>query len=64
MSDLRKPTVFLNYSGDVADSFDMERPYGPNLMGELLYPLTTEYDKQSDRTRVGFSFVAPAEVTA
>ena len=59
MTDTRKPTSFLNYRGDLTESFDMGRAYGPNLLGEMLHPVTAEYDADADRTRIGFSLLAP-----
>lgn len=54
----RKPVTFLNYNGDQRHILDGP-PLGPNTMGELLYPVTAEYDAVTDRTRVGLSYVAP-----
>jgi hypothetical protein len=59
MSD-RKPVTHLNYRGDLTATFDTDIAYGPNTLGELLYPVTVEYDAEVDQTRVGFSFIAPA----
>lgn len=53
----RSAVRWLNYTGRV--EVDMGKPMGPNALGELLYPVTVEYDADSNATRVGFSFVAP-----
>ena len=37
---------------------------GPNTIREYLWPVRAEYDDETDRTRVSWSYVAPAiEVT-
>ena len=63
MSDTRKPTSFLNYKGDVRGILrDTNLRLGPNVLGEWLYPVTAEYDAETNRTRVGVSLIAPAAV--
>lgn len=53
---VRKPIGFATYRGYV----DMPlEPCGPNYMGELMWPVTLEYDSAKDRTRVGFSLIPP-----
>lgn len=59
----RQPTGWANYRGDCRGIL-AEGPKGPNYMGELMWPVTAEYDAETDRTRVGFSLQAPAEVTS
>jgi hypothetical protein len=54
---------FATYKRDCRNILH-EGPKGPNTMGELLYPVTAEYDEASNTTRVGFSYIAPAEVTS
>lgn len=54
----RKPVRFATYNGDMTGILT-EGVKGPNVMGEPLYPVTAEYDAVSDKTRVGFSFIAP-----
>ena len=52
----RAATSWLNYPGDHRHLVDGP-PMGPNLFGELLYPVTADFD--GERTRVGFSLIAP-----
>lgn len=54
----RKPIGFATYNGDVRGILN-EGPKGPNYMGELMWPVTAEYDAATDKTRVGFSLLAP-----
>lgn len=58
-SDGRKPAVFLNYKNDVRKSFDVNRPYGPNDLHEMLFPVTMEYDEEKNMTRIGFAYQPP-----
>lgn len=62
MSD-RLPTGFATYSGDARGILN-DGAKGPNYMGELMWPVTAEYDAETDKTRVGFSLQAPVEVSA
>jgi hypothetical protein len=59
MSDIvsREPVQWLNYSGRV--EIDPATPMGPNTIGEWLWPVVVEYDAETDRSRVGLSYVAP-----
>ena len=57
----RRPTGWANYSGDCRSILNAPRK-GPNYMGEWMYPVTAEYDAQSNTTRVGFSLIPPPEV--
>jgi hypothetical protein len=50
----------LNYKGDVRDSFDDSRPYGPNRLNELFWAVSAEYDEGKNMTRVAFSKNPPA----
>lgn len=54
----RRPVRWLNYPGD-RTAIDHDTPLGPNLLGELLWPVEATYDV-TDRTRVGLSYIAPA----
>lgn len=60
----RKAIGHVNYRGDVTASIERDiasgRPFGPNYMGELMWPVEATYDSAADRTRVGFSLQAPA----
>jgi hypothetical protein len=58
---VREPVRWLNYRGRV--EIDQTSPMGPTTMGEYLWPVVAEYDAETDRTRVGLSYVAP-EVSA
>lgn len=61
MTDTRLAVGFANYPGDVTANVLSEGPKGPNTFGELLYPVSAEYDPEVDKTRVGFSYQAPRE---
>lgn len=55
--DLRQPASgWLNYPPGIDDP-DPYRPMGPNLIGELLWPVMVQ--RLVDRTRVGFAYIAP-----
>lgn len=54
----RKPIGFATYNGDCRGILN-EGPKGPNDMGELMWPVTAEYDAETNKTRVGFSLIAP-----
>jgi len=56
VSTARKPIGFATYNGDVT-SVTAEGAKGPNYVGELMFPVTAEYDAATDKTRVGFSLV-------
>ncbi len=58
----RQPIGFANYPGKC--SVDFTRAMGPNYMGELMWPVTAEYDAETNTTRVGFSLIPPSEVNA
>lgn len=64
--DNRQVTAgWLNYRGDLRESFDMTKPYGPkDVTREMIWPLVIEYDPASDMTRVGFTFQMPPQVRA
>lgn len=59
----RVATGHANYPGNVTEAIaaDVEsgRPFGPNYMGELMWPVDATYDTATNTTRVGFSLVAP-----
>lgn len=56
--DTRQPTGWATYNGDTRGILT-EGPKGPNTLGEALWPVTADYDPKTDKTRVGFSLVAP-----
>jgi hypothetical protein len=58
--NVRLPTGWANYPGDVRHILDDPEPKGPNYMGELMFPVTADYDPETDTTRVGFSLMAPS----
>lgn len=39
------------------------KAFGPNTLRELLHPVTAIYDPETDRTRVGLSYLAPTTRT-
>lgn len=57
----RVPEGHANYRGDVRGTFDENRPYGPGYDGEYRWPVETEYDPETDRTRVGFTRTPPPQ---
>lgn len=61
--ETRQPTGWANYRGNVlagvTRDIDSGRPKGPNYMGELMWPVEATYDPETDKTRVGFSYMAP-----
>lgn len=61
----RAASGFMTYPNDctasiAADFIELGRPMGPNYMGEAMWPVSAEYDAESNTTRVGFSLIAPA----
>ena len=60
----RQAIGHANYRGDVTESIARDiadcRPFGPNYMGEFMWPVDSAYDAELDTTRVGFSLLAPA----
>jgi hypothetical protein len=54
----RHPIGFASYPGDVRDILG-QGPFGPNYMGEQMWAVTAEYDAETNKTRVGFSLIAP-----
>ncbi len=58
---------YANYPGNVTEAIAADvasgRPFGPNYMGEQMWPVSADYDTATDTTRVGFSLIAP-EVSA
>lgn len=61
MIDTRVAIGHMNYPGDVRGILD-EGPKGPNYLGEHMYPVDAVYDAEANRTRVGFSLIAPPPV--
>lgn len=57
--DGRAPVAWGNYPGRVA--FTPLRPVGPNTLGEYLWPVEVQYDAETNRSRVGHSFVEPRD---
>lgn len=57
-TDTRQPVGFATYPGDCRGILQ-EVPKGPNYMGELMWPVTAEYDETTNKTRVGFSLQPP-----
>jgi len=58
---LPAPVRFATYPGDVTHMIGEVK--GPNTLGEPLTAVSAEYDAQTDKTRVGFTF-AKVEVTS
>lgn len=60
---LRLPVQHANYRGDVTAAIERDIdsgvPKGPTTLGEPMWPVTAEYDAAADRTRVGFTYLAP-----
>ena len=62
MTDDRAAIGHLTYNGDVRDTFDMQTylgAKGPNYMGEAMFPVSVEYDPETNKTRVGYSLIPP-----
>lgn len=53
------PVDFANYKGDVRGILKEGRK-GPNTLGEWLWPVSADYDPETDTTRVGFSLMEPS----
>lgn len=64
----RRPVTWLNYPGDVTagivELLERSIPMGPNTIGEWLWPVSAAFDVETNRTRVGFSYVQPPAVAA
>lgn len=61
---MTRPAIgHANYPGDIAGAIARDiadgRPFGPNYMGELMWPVDAIYLPEEDRTRVGFSLMVP-----
>lgn len=55
----RSPTCWINYRAIVVP--DPMKPMGPNLLGELLWPVDVQHNVPHEGwTCVGFSLIAPA----
>ena len=54
----RQPTGWATYPHDHRHIV-VFGPKGPTLMGEMWWPVTANYDAETDTTRVGFSLIAP-----
>jgi len=48
------PTRFATYPGDVTHI--VGEVHGPNLLGERLTAITADYDPDTNKTRVGFTY--------
>ena len=57
----REPVRWATYPGDCRGIL-AEGPKGPNTLGEPLWPVTADFD--GEKTRVGFSYIAPEAVSA
>lgn len=57
----RRAVVFANYPGDLTQTFDFSKSYGPNTLGENLWPVDANYNAETKTTRVGFSYMPPKE---
>lgn len=56
--DPRQPAAgHLNYGVGIDEPLPTT-PFGPNTLGERLWPVTIQ--RLSDRTRIGFSYIAPS----
>lgn len=51
-----------NYHGDITKSFDLNKSYGPNDNGELMWALAVEYNEETGNSTVYFSLNPPVEV--
>lgn len=58
MKDTRTATCWLNYPSIVVP--DPYKPLGPNLLGELLWPIEVTHGTDGS-SRVGFSLIAPPD---
>lgn len=55
-----RPAIrYLTYSGDVTNNISPNKPMGPTTMGEPVWPVIAIYYPEINKTRVGFSYVAP-----
>jgi len=52
-----------NYPRDVTESFDLNKAYGPDDNGELMWALAVAYDHETGRSTAYFSLNPPVEVT-
>lgn len=59
-TETRKPVATLHYPGDVTP-VDGTMPFGPNTLGEMLWPVTAEYDPETNTTTVGLSHLSPLD---
>jgi len=53
----RHPTGYATYPNDHTHLAGRVEPMGPNAMGELMWPVTADYDPETNKTRVGFSLI-------
>lgn len=63
--DTRKPVRWLHYKGELSDipmemGPDTVGPGFPWGFGQLLYPVTAEWDPKTDVTTVGLSYIVPS----
>ena len=54
MSHLPSPTRFASYPGNVSHIIGEVK--GPNLLGEHLTAVTADYNAETNKTRVGFTY--------
>jgi hypothetical protein len=60
MTDEREINAgYMTFKGDRTETFQMGKPYGPRGDRKLVWPVTIEYDKEKDTTRVGCSYQFP-----
>jgi hypothetical protein len=63
LQQIRKPIRWCTYPGEI--TLDQVEPARcPNTLNELLYPVTATYDPDTNKTRVGWSYIAPPKETA
>lgn len=56
--DDRQPARHATYPGDVTHIVT-DGAKGPTTFGEAVYPVTADYDPETNKTRVGFSYLTP-----
>lgn len=59
LSDVRLPVVFANYTGDQRHAIGQRM--GPNTLREYLWVVDAVYDEEANKTKLGFSYMAPRE---
>jgi hypothetical protein len=60
LSEKRRAQTYLNYKGKIdLRTIQLEGPKGPNTVREMQWPVSVEYDEESDTSRVGFTLIPP-----